>query len=253
MTRVYYQAQGGIGQLCGAREEGCTLLACLHPSRLTSLRGLQVYRQHARLKEEMSKISPALLASASAATSTSLPQLPSVSGLPAVLAGLKSPAAEAETPSGLSESCRAVSTVNEPAKSVAHYTFFFTRTRRAQASHVHPCHICTVSRHANGLRFRPCAMAEPKHTWRRRCFHPVSSRAWFKCTESWHGSKERTRRAYVWYERSFARCCGGRRVWGRWRNGRWKGRGRDAGRRRGGGKGRDALLFLPACIVWRGT
>lgn len=61
-----------------------------------------IHAHHRHLKEEMAKISPAVLNSISSTASIGTPQVPSLSALPAALAGLKSPATELDSPlSGL--------------------------------------------------------------------------------------------------------------------------------------------------------
>ncbi len=57
-----------------------------------------IHAHHKHLKEEMNKISPAVLNNYSATASIGTPQVPSLSALPAALAGLKSPAVELDSP-----------------------------------------------------------------------------------------------------------------------------------------------------------
>ncbi|PWY98303.1 hypothetical protein BCV70DRAFT_165035 [Testicularia cyperi] len=57
-----------------------------------------IHAQHKRLKEEMARISPAVLNNYSATASLGTPQIPSLSALPAALASLKSPAVELDSP-----------------------------------------------------------------------------------------------------------------------------------------------------------
>ncbi|SOV02358.1 related to YNG2 - component of NuA4 histone acetyltransferase complex [Ustilago sp. UG-2017a] len=61
-----------------------------------------IHAHHKHLKEEMNKISPSVLNNFSSTASIGTPQVPSLSALPAALAGLKSPAVEMDSPlSGL--------------------------------------------------------------------------------------------------------------------------------------------------------
>ncbi|EST09560.1 Inhibitor of growth protein, N-terminal [Kalmanozyma brasiliensis GHG001] len=57
-----------------------------------------IHAHHKHLKEEMNKISPAVLSNYSATASIGTPQVPSLAALPAALAGLKSPAVELDSP-----------------------------------------------------------------------------------------------------------------------------------------------------------
>lgn len=57
-----------------------------------------IHSHHKRLNEEMNKISPTVLNNYSTAASMGTPQVPSLSALPAALAGLKSPAVEMDSP-----------------------------------------------------------------------------------------------------------------------------------------------------------
>lgn len=57
-----------------------------------------IHAHHKHLKEEMNKISPSVLKNYSATASIGTPQVPSLSALPAALAGLKSPAVEMDSP-----------------------------------------------------------------------------------------------------------------------------------------------------------
>ncbi|SJX63790.1 related to YNG2-component of NuA4 histone acetyltransferase complex [Sporisorium reilianum f. sp. reilianum] len=57
-----------------------------------------IHAHHKHLKDEMAKISPAVLSNYSATASIGTPQVPSLSALPAALAGLKSPAVEMDSP-----------------------------------------------------------------------------------------------------------------------------------------------------------
>ncbi|SNX86034.1 related to YNG2 - component of NuA4 histone acetyltransferase complex [Melanopsichium pennsylvanicum] len=57
-----------------------------------------IHAHHKHLKEEMNKISPSVLNNFSATVSIGTPQVPSLSALPAALAGLKSPAVEMDSP-----------------------------------------------------------------------------------------------------------------------------------------------------------
>ncbi|GAK65572.1 chromatin modification-related protein YNG2 [Moesziomyces antarcticus] len=57
-----------------------------------------IHAHHKHLKEEMAKISPSVLNNYASTASIGTPQVPSLSGLPAALAGLKSPAVELDSP-----------------------------------------------------------------------------------------------------------------------------------------------------------
>ncbi|KAI3479545.1 hypothetical protein L1887_58357 [Cichorium endivia] len=57
-----------------------------------------IHAHHKHLKEEMAKISPSVLNNYASTASIGTPQVPSLSALPAALAGLKSPAMELDSP-----------------------------------------------------------------------------------------------------------------------------------------------------------